>query len=128
MRSPIIAIMLLAAALASAPAMAQNTAPRPADPPSASELDKGTTPEQRAALIGKPVWTSDGKEIGIVSKVLTGADGKVEAVHVSVGSFMGLGERQVRVDASLIRLLEDRLMLTVSAEEVRMLPDVEESA
>jgi len=110
----------VAAALLATPAAAQQP-----------NLQPGTemAPEQqRAMLLGKPVWTSDGKQAGIVSDVLTGGDGKLAAVHITLGEFLGLGDRMVRVDASLLVTDGDKLQLNLSAEELGMLPEVARNA
>ncbi len=49
--------------------------------------------------------TSDTK-IGEISDVLVGKDGKVEAFVVSVGGFLGMGEKDVAVPFNAIRATE----------------------
>lgn len=113
----------VAAALLATPTAAQQPESRQA--PSETEL---APEQQRAMLLGKPVWTTDGKQAGIVSDVLTGGDGKLEAVHVTLGEFLGLGDRMVRVDASLLVTDGEKLQVTLSAEELGMLPEVARNA
>lgn len=113
----------VAAALLATPTAAQQ--PESREAPSGIEL---APEQQRAMLLGKPVWTTDGKQAGIVSDVLTGGDGKLEAVHVTLGEFLGLGDRMVRVDASLLVTDGEKLQVTLSAEELGMLPEVARNA
>jgi sporulation protein YlmC with PRC-barrel domain len=49
--------------------------------------------------------TSDSK-IGEISDVLVGKDGKVEAFIISVGGFLGMGEKDVAVPFNAIRATE----------------------
>ncbi len=49
--------------------------------------------------------TSDAK-IGEISDVLVGKDGKVEAFIVSVGGFLGMGEKDVAVPFNAVRATE----------------------
>ena len=60
--------------------------------------------------------TSDTK-IGEVSDVLVGKDGKVEAFIISVGGFLGVGEKDVAVPFNAIRATEKngRWYLTMNA-------------
>jgi hypothetical protein len=114
-----------AVSLGITPALAQQTQTAPpgeTGPPAASHE------QLNAQLVGKPVWTSDGKQAGIVSEVLTGPDGKIEALHVTLGDFLGLGERMVRVSADLLATDGEKLQVTLSAEELGMLPEVARNA
>jgi sporulation protein YlmC with PRC-barrel domain len=49
------------------------------------------------------VYDPSDAKIGEISDVLVGRDGKVEAFIVSVGGFLGLGEKDVAVPFSAIR-------------------------
>jgi sporulation protein YlmC with PRC-barrel domain len=46
-------------------------------------------------LIGTSVYGPDGKSIGSVNDVLIASDGKIKAVVVGVGGFLGVGEKNV---------------------------------
>jgi hypothetical protein len=83
---------------------------------------------QIANLIGLPVWSSDGKEIGLVISASSGADGKVDSIYIAVGSFLGLGERNVEVAAEMFEDLGDRLQLSITAQEAEALPDAKQGA
>lgn len=48
-------------------------------------------------LIGMDVHGAQGEDIGEVGDVLISSDGKVEAVIIDVGGFLGIGEKQVAV-------------------------------
>lgn len=128
MRNALAGIVLTASVFAFTPVLAQETNPGPIPDPFAEQLPGDPSELDQRALLGLPVWSSDGQELGVVTQVLTDRNGKVEAVHADVGRFMGLGDRKVRVDASLIAVTEGRIILSISAEEMLMLPDVDEHA
>lgn len=81
-----------------------------------------------AELIGLPVWSSDGKEIGLVVAASSGIDGKVQSIDVAVGSFLGFGERTVMVTADKFQNLGERVLLALTVQEVQSLPDAQRGA
>lgn len=113
----------VAAALLATPAAAQQPEIQPSPP--GTEM---APEQQRAMLLGKPVWTTDGKQAGIISDVLTDADGNLEAVHMTLGEFLGMGDRLVRVDAGLLVTDGEQLQVMLSSEELGMLPEVARNA
>ncbi len=72
-------------------------------------------------FIGKRVYSSeaeiegdafqgvqpDWEDIGEINDVIFSRDGKVEAVLVDIGGFLGIGERQVAVEMDAIRFVAD---------------------
>jgi hypothetical protein len=49
----------------------------------------------------------DWDDIGEVNDVIVARDGKVEAVLVDIGGFLGMGERKVAVDMTALRFVSD---------------------
>jgi opacity protein-like surface antigen len=105
---------LTAAALAvvlAAPAFAQTASPPAASPPAASQsstpsastsggsfvASQQTTDWRGTKLIGATVYGSDNASIGEVNDVLIGNDGKINAVVIGVGGFLGVGEKNVAI-------------------------------
>ncbi|MFO1113936.1 MAG: DUF1236 domain-containing protein [Rhodospirillales bacterium] len=76
------------------------------------------------AWIGKPVFSRDDREIGVVVEVVRERGGRVTAINADVGNFLGLGERRVRVDAGRFRLERERVVLDVPADATAKLPAV----
>ena len=110
-----LAVLLLGTALASTPALAQQTNPNMNAQPSAAGSN-ATTAQQRAGmananyltqndanlwrasqLSGVEIYNDRNEEIGEISEVLIDRDGSVKAVVISVGGFLGMGERNVAV-------------------------------
>jgi sporulation protein YlmC with PRC-barrel domain len=134
------------ALMVAAPAMAQNapgtdsTAPNPQANSSAP-----VTPSQASAnanrfltnvgqdqwLVGnlwnKSVYNAAGKSIGDLKDVLIDHDGKVVAVVVGVGGFLGLGEKNVAVDFNYLEknggVSPNRIVLNMSEQDLRSAPD-----
>jgi Golgi apparatus protein 1 len=77
-----------------------------------------------ASLKGMPAFSADDRNVGDVVEVVRGPDGKVEAVHVEVGRFLGIGDRTVKIDAGAFEELGDRIRLRITGEAVRSLPEV----
>lgn len=107
-RPAVTALGILVLAFAGGPSASwsQTPPPRPADPtqpdgkgPSVLPLpDSGTTSDWRAGrLIGTTMSNIRGEQIGKVEDVVIDADGKVVAVLVGVGGFLGLGETTVAI-------------------------------
>jgi len=64
--------------------------------------------EMRASkLIGTTVINNANEPIGKISELVLGKDGKVTAVVIGVGGFLGIGERDVAVNFESLRLAQD---------------------
>jgi hypothetical protein len=76
-----------------------------------------------AALKGMPAFSADGKSLGEVVEVVRAPDGKVQAIHVQVGRFLGIGDRVVTVDGDAFEELADRIKLRITGDAVRSLAE-----
>jgi sporulation protein YlmC with PRC-barrel domain len=149
MAKPLRAAALCAAFAASsiALALAQTTPPQPAPTPSPGTpgqqppMQTQQTPwrspqgeELRASkLVGSSVRNRAGETIGDINEVVIGKDGKVAAVVLGVGGFLGLGERQVAVGFDSLHLSRDnagRMLPTLDAtkESLKSAPEWKWSA
>jgi PRC-barrel domain len=93
---------------------------KPATPPSSSEA-KSTHP-----LMGLTAVSSDGSNIGDVRAVKTTADGKVTALHIHSGGFLGFGGKIVEIPEGQFTGTGDKIRLTFTAEQVSKLPAVKD--
>lgn len=98
------ALVTLVAFGATSSANAQTKAPPLPERPSAPAAEiapaplSGTTSDWRASqLIGATMTNVIGDSVGTVEDVVIDADGKVVAVMVGVGGFLGLGETSVAI-------------------------------
>lgn len=128
----------LAAILAVAPALAQEPASETSEPATAMEqspADQDAKPAASAApetdkvaltddLLGKAVWSSDGEELGEVTKVNEGSDMTPQSIHFDIGTFLGMGGKTVEVGAEQFSQNDDRIELTMNAEEAEALSAV----
>ena len=112
----------LAALLLAAPAaFAQTTT---ADKPAASTTADGQfythqAGEMRASkLIGTNVTNAANESVGEINDIVLGKDGKVAAVIIGVGGFLGIGEHDVAISYSGLKYAKDssnRDVITVNA-------------
>lgn len=57
-------------------------------------------------LIGLKVYNSNNDDIGDINDLIMGQDGRVEAVVIGVGGFLGMGEHDVAVPFGQVRFVE----------------------
>lgn len=86
-------------------------------PPPAPSLD--------GSVIGKPVFSQDGQEVGTVRDVVM-VDGRARVLNVGHGGFYGFGEKNAEIDVSRISAGSDAIVVQMSADQVASLPDVGE--
>src|SRR3954451_8025708 len=112
-----LASVLLATALISAPALAQTTAPAsnpPASTTAAAPANTGHWMTQEKAgqwraskLKGLNVYNNNNEKIGDIDELLVDSTGKVEAVVIGAGGFLGMGEHNVAVPFSQIKFTNE---------------------
>jgi len=82
------------------------------------------TEAQAKSWIDKPVYSSDGKEIGEVVAFKRGADNTVQELHADIGGLLGLGETRVKVTPAQFKLQNDRVVLNMTEAQAKNLPKV----
>jgi Golgi apparatus protein 1 len=70
-----------------------------------------------------PVYSADNKDLGRVVEAVRGPDGKLQAIQIQVGRFLGLGDKVVKIPADQIHEMADRIMLQLNSDQVRNLPE-----
>jgi len=83
-------------------------------------------------FIGMTVYSADNKNIGDVNDLLFDKDGKVKAVIIGIGGFLGMGEKDVALPLSQINMTRDengkvKLTVTASGEELNAAPTFDPS-
>lgn len=116
------ASVALAAMLFAAPAAFAQTTTQPSAPPTASSdgmfYTHQSTEMRASKLIGTNVVNTANETVGEINEIVLGKDGKVAAVIVGVGGFLGMGEREVAMSYSGLRFAKDtngRDVITVNA-------------
>src|SRR3982751_1869149 len=109
-----ISACLLTTALITAPALAQtNTAPNANQPAARTQASPGQfltqeSPDQwrGSKLIGLTVYGPNNERIGDINEVLVDRNGKVDAVVIGVGGFLGIGEKDVALPFSQVKFVD----------------------
>ena len=102
-----------------APATVGNAGHSPIGPANAARLS--LTSKEAEAWIGKPVYSSDGRNIGEVAAFQRSADNTVSEMHADIGGFLGLGEYRIRLMPAQIKLQSDRVVLNLTAAQAKEL-------
>ena len=92
---------------------------KPATPSSSSQAKPATHP-----WIGLTAISIDGIRVGDVRAAKANLDGKVTALLIRSGKFLGFGTRIVEIPATAFIHNGDNVLLTLTAEEVNKLPEV----
>jgi sporulation protein YlmC with PRC-barrel domain len=79
--------------------------------------------ELRASkIIGSSVYDRNNEKIGSVQDIILGTGGKVDSVVVDVGTFLGMGGKNVAVQMNDIKTDHDRLTLDRSKDQLKQAP------
>jgi hypothetical protein len=118
MLNRIILATLITAGAMSAYAQSPTATPQPAQTaPAASSPAAKPMPSQASAdtrkLIGRNIQNAQNETIGEIKSVFIGKDGNVDSVMVGVGGFLGLGEREVRLNWSELNISQNGEKVTV---------------
>jgi sporulation protein YlmC with PRC-barrel domain len=118
---------------ATSPGPASSTAAAPAADASGGLgfIDAQQDEERLAStLIGTPVYNAANESLGEINDVLLAADGRLKAVVVGVGGFLGIAERDVAVPWAALEASRDedqdlQLRLEISREQLEQAPPFE---
>ncbi|MGO9171743.1 MAG: PRC-barrel domain-containing protein [Rhodomicrobium sp.] len=89
-----------------------------------------TNEKQGQWLVGnlwnRSVYNASGQSIGELKDVVIGPGGRVQALVIGVGGFLGLGEKNVAVDYNYLEnngaIAPDRITLNMTEQELRSAP------
>ena len=81
--------------------------------------------EEAENLIGKKAYGADGQEVGEVTNLLIGSDGQARAAVIEFGGFLGIGSNEVAVDWSKLQVAEDRVIVSMTEDEIKSAPKYE---
>lgn len=82
------------------------------------------------SLHGTKVYDTDGKQLGTISRLLIGADGKVSSVVVKHGGTAGLGGKELAVPWDALKLQrgeKDGVIATMQRDMLEKAPQAERS-
>ena len=97
---------------------AQNTHPN-----AARQHEESVQPDQMRAskMIGSSVYDLHNRKIGKVQDLILDRDGKIDLAVVDVGSFLGMGGKNVAVKPNDIKTDHNRLTLDVTKEQLQQM-------
>lgn len=124
-----LALAAILAAAVSMPALGQDTTLKlPAAGESTvipKDLSIVLTADQAKTWMNKPIYSSDGKNVGEVAAFARGTDDKVSEMHADIGGFLGVGETRVKLMPAQFKLTGDRVTINLTAAQAKDLPRVQ---
>ncbi|QJP17777.1 PRC-barrel domain containing protein [Starkeya sp. ORNL1] len=114
------------------PPAPQPAAPAQANAPDAAKAQKtmGTPAvvidgDTADTLLGKPVESADGEDMGRIVDVIVDRAGTTRAAIIDFGGFLGVGSRQIAVDWRVLHFAKenmDRVVAELSRDQLRVAP------
>jgi len=105
--------------------------PAAAPAPAAPDAEVKPLDNSVVTVLGKKVQGPKGEDMGRVVDVLADADGRVRIAVIEFGGFLGVGNRRIAVDWSLLRFNPDDqakpLTLSVSRKKLQSAPEYKNS-
>jgi len=112
-----LAAMLLSAAVLTTAAYAQSTPPASTTTTTAPQATTTTMPsDQKMALkgswrasklMGLNVYNEQNEKLGDINELIVDKDGKINAVVIGVGGFLGMGEHDIAVSIDKLKFVEE---------------------
>ena len=68
------------------------------------------------------IYSSDAKKVGEVSALMRDASGKVTELATGLVGILGQGDVQVRIAPAQFRFAQDKVVLSLTPEQVKALP------
>jgi hypothetical protein len=82
------------------------------------------TADEAKAWVGKPVYSSDGKNLGDVVAFNRSEDNTVTEMNADIGGFLGFGEHRISVTPEQFTLKTDRVVLDLTSTQAKALPKI----
>lgn len=97
--------LIATAAFAQSPAATENSMSKTTAAPAANSMS--TNGEWRASkMVGLNVYNQANEKLGDISEVLLDKSGRVQAVVIGVGGFLGVGQRDVAIAFDKIKFVD----------------------
>jgi sporulation protein YlmC with PRC-barrel domain len=102
---------------------------KPAPPPPQSGLPKDATPatvlddKDVETALGREIYSIAGDDMGRLVDILVDHKGNVRAAIIDFGGFLGVGSRKIAVDWHAIQFNQDRTILSLTRDQVRVAPE-----
>ena len=84
-----------------------------------------TTGYRASKLLGSDIYNDKGDKIGVLDDFIVGSDANVSVAVISVGGFLGMGDRKVAVPASLFESNQkgQTVLPNATADQLKALPE-----
>ena len=79
-------------------------------------------------MVGRNALSSDGNRVGDVRAVKTAPDGRVTAIQLKVGGFLGFGGRMIEVPEDKFTQKGIVIQIDYTIDEVDKLPDAQDNS
>jgi hypothetical protein len=89
---------------------------------------RGVADSSTEAMIGRVALSSDGNKVGDVRAVKTSPDGRITAIQLKVGGFLGFGGRIVEITEDKFMQKGDVLTVDYTLDEVNKLPEAKDAS
>lgn len=118
----LIAVALLSTAIAGGAAYAQTAQPADRAAPAATTSPAASSDKmmlkgkwRASKLMGLDVYNEANEKLGDVNELILDKDGKVNAVVIGVGGFLGMGEHDIAVTMDKLKFIEEPLRTSSTA-------------
>lgn len=127
MRTKLLSTLAVVALTASAPAWGQAPATSPSSGPAKMAAPPSQQPGQVTTdkLIGRSIQNAQNETIGEIEAVVLDPDGKVGAVVVGVGGFLGIGQRDVAIQWTALEVGSngEKVTTALTKDQLKALPE-----
>src|SRR5436309_8215110 len=107
---------LVGSALLATVALAQSPTAPSANPAPAAASDSSFQGNWRASkLVGLSVYNDNNESIGAINDLLTEKDGKIKAVVIGVGGFLGIGQHLVAIPYEKVKFVNEPIVYSDAA-------------
>ena len=84
-----------------------------------------TTGYRATKLLGSGIYNDKGDKIGVLDDFIVGSDANISVAVISVGGFLGMGDRKVAVPASMFTSNQkgQTVLPDATADQLKALPE-----
>ncbi|MBI2741301.1 MAG: PRC-barrel domain-containing protein [Rhodospirillales bacterium] len=120
--------IVLAAFLTCGAVVAHAQPQQATSPPPSTAADTTMGPSATAdtrKLIGRNIKNAEGETIGEIKSIYLSRDGRVDSVMVGVGGLLGIGDREVRIAWSDLRITDngEKVAVSMTKDELKAKPE-----
>jgi hypothetical protein len=85
---------------------------------------QGIAALQRDQIVGKTLYDRNNKQVGKIDAIQDGPGGSIASAQLDVGGFLGIGAKRVAIPADQLQLQDDRLVTSMTEDQIRNLESV----